>query len=99
MELEKAIDRLPHAAIEYALRARKAPEGYVQLVMDTYRNSRKLVQTSVGPTDDFPARVGVHQGSCLSPLIFVTVLDVISQGIGGSAPWTMQRADDLMIAA
>ena len=29
------------------------------------------VQTSDGDTDDFPIRIGLHQGSALSPYIFV----------------------------
>ena len=43
--------------------------------------------------------MGVHQGSKLSPLLFVTVLDALSEEIRRDLPWEMLYADDLVICA
>ena len=40
--------------------------------------------------------VGLHQGSALSPLLFITVMDVISDEIGRGPPHAMLFADDLV---
>ncbi|VDO63399.1 unnamed protein product [Heligmosomoides polygyrus] len=42
--------------------------------------------------------VGVHQGSALSPLLFVVVMDAISRDLQTAAPWTLLYADDVMLA-
>ena len=42
-------------------------------------------------------KVGLHQGSALSQLIFITVMDVISDEIGRGPPHAMLLADDLVI--
>ncbi|VDO85254.1 unnamed protein product [Heligmosomoides polygyrus] len=47
---------------------------------------------------EFPIFVGVHQGSALSPLLFVVVMDAISRDLQRPAPWTLLYADDVMLA-
>ena len=39
----------------------------------------------------------IHQGSALSPLLFITVIDVISQEVGRGPPHAMLFADDLVL--
>ena len=41
--------------------------------------------------------VGVHQGSDLSPLLFITVLDTIAKGLIVPAPFTLIYADDIVL--
>src|SRR6218665_2966613 len=50
-----------------------------------------------GTTGGFEIRVGVHQGSCLSPLLFIIVMDAVSEHIGREVPWDMLYADDLAL--
>ena len=42
-------------------------------------------------------KVGLHQGSALSPLLFITVMDVISKEVGRGTPHAMLFADDLVL--
>ena len=44
-------------------------------------------------------KVGVHQGSVLSPLLFTIVLEALTQHFGGGLPWELLYADDLVIIA
>ena len=43
--------------------------------------------------------VGVHQGSVLSPLIFIIVLEALSRDFRVGVPWELFFADDLVIIA
>ena len=50
-------------------------------------------------SDEFPINVGVHQGSALSPLLFITILDEISRDCRKGDPWELLYADDLVLTA
>ena len=41
--------------------------------------------------------MGLHQGSALSPLLFVIIIDVITEEIDEGTPWAMLFADDLVL--
>ena len=43
--------------------------------------------------------MGVHQGSVLSPLLFIIVLEALSREFRTGCPWELLYADDLMISA
>ena len=47
------------------------PEEYIQIVQDMYRSSMTQVVTQKDETEYFPIEVGLHQGSALSPLLFI----------------------------
>ena len=44
-------------------------------------------------------KVGVHQGSVLSPLLFIIVLEAMSREFRCGVPWEDLYADDLVIIA
>ena len=44
-------------------------------------------------------KVGVHQGSLLSPLLFIIVLEALSDEFPASVPWEDLYADELVIIA
>ena len=50
-------------------------------------------------SDEFGVKVGVHQGSVLSPLLFVIVLEALSCEFRTGTPWELLYADDLVISA
>ena len=99
VDLEKAFDRVPRRAIEWALRRQKVPERLVKAVMDLYVDSRSRVKTAAGTSETFHIRVGVHQGSTLSPLLFITVMEEATRLARGDGPWELLYADDLVLTA
>ncbi len=49
-------------------------ERLIKLVMALYENSTSKVKAPVGISEEFSIRVGVHQGSALSSLLFIVVM-------------------------
>ena len=76
-----AYDRVPRQEVWRCLRAQGVPEKYVRLVKDTYEDGRTQVKTSIGVTGKITVRVGLHQGSSLSPYLFDITLDMMGRGI------------------
>ena len=99
VDLEKAFDRIPRDLIWWCLRKKGVPEEYVQIVQDMYRSCKTQVVTQKGETEYFPIEVGLHQGSALSPLLFIIIMDVLTENIEKDAPWAMMFADDLVLCA
>ncbi|EYC04267.1 hypothetical protein Y032_0089g2316 [Ancylostoma ceylanicum] len=99
LDLEKAFDRVPHEAIWYALRWHGVPEELIEWVRILYADPRSRVQAAAGTSAEFPISVGVHQGSALSPLLFILVMDAITRDLQRPAPWTLLYADDVMLAS
>src|SRR6218665_3574284 len=98
--MEKAFDRVPREVVYWSLRKRGVSEKIVRLVrsMYTYIDAKTAVRIGTCITGGFEIRVGVHQGSCLSPLLFIIVMDAVSEHIGREVPWDMLYADDLALA-
>lgn len=55
------------------------------------------VRACDGETNNFPIKIGLHQGSALSPYIFTLVMDEITKDIQGNIPWCMLLADDMVL--
>ena len=55
------------------------------MIQDMYDGCSTSVRPLIGSTESFEVKVGLHQGSPLSPLSFITVMDVISQEVGRRA--------------
>uniref|UniRef100_A0A1B0CS40 Putative rna-directed dna polymerase from mobile element jockey-like diaphorina citri n=1 Tax=Lutzomyia longipalpis TaxID=7200 RepID=A0A1B0CS40_LUTLO len=97
IDLEKAFDRVPRKLIWDALRGRAVPESYVRVVKEMYRGVTTQVRSQCGTSDKFEVRVGVHQGSALSPLLFNIVMDYLTSEVQTQAPWTLLYADDVVL--
>ena len=82
VDLEKAYDQVPRELIWWCLRKKGVPEGYVTIIQDMYNDCETLVSTRTGDTEYFHVGVGLHQGSALSPLLFIQTLDVLQADIG-----------------
>ena len=76
VDLEMAFDRVPRKVIWWALRKLGVEEWTVRLVQGMYANAQSRVGD--GYSEQFEVKVGVHQGSVLSPLLFIIVLEALS---------------------
>ena len=61
-------------------------EKYVRMMQEMYRNAYTRVRSSVGETEGFEVKVGLHQRSALSHFIFNIVIDVITQDLRETVP-------------
>ena len=99
IDLEKAFDRVPRDVIWWAMRKLGINEWLVRLVQSIYKDVRSRVRVGSGYSEEFGVKVGVHQGSVLSPLLFIIVLEALSREFRTGCPWELLYADDLMISA
>ncbi|KAK3549019.1 hypothetical protein QTP70_025091, partial [Hemibagrus guttatus] len=99
VDLEKAYDRVPREELWYCMRKSGVAEKYVRVVQDMYERSRTVVRCAVGQTEEFKVKVGLHQGSALSPFLFAIVMDQLSEEVRQESPWTMMFADDIVICS
>ena len=61
-------------------------------------DSLTLVSTTVGETEEIEIKVGLHQGSALSPLLLFIIMGVITEDIEKETPWAMLFADDIALS-
>ena len=99
VDLEKAFDRVPRKVIWWAMRKLGIEEWIVRFVQAMYKNTRSRVRVNNTYSDEFGVKVGVYQGSVLSPLLFVIVLEALSCESRTGTPWELLYADDLVISA
>ena len=97
VDLEKTYDRVPRELIWNSLRRKGVPEAYINIIRDMYAGCKTSIMTSAGKTKEIEIEVGLHQGSAISPLLFVIIIDVITEEIGEGTPWAMLFADDLVL--
>ena len=64
-----------------------------------YSNARSRAHVGEGYSEGFEVKVGVHQGSVLSPLLFIIVLEAFFRKFPCGVPWEDLYADDLVIIA
>ena len=62
-------------------------------------NARSRVRAGSEYSEEFEVGVGVHQGSVLSPLLFIIMLEALSRDFRVGVPWELFFADDLVIIA
>ena len=67
--------------------------------MCLYAGAKTAAQTDDGLSEWFDVKVGLHQGSALSPLLFIIVMLVVSREIRGGLPLELLYADDLVLLA
>ena len=99
VDLEKAFDRVSRELIHWSLRNQEVPEECISMVKAMYEDATTLFKCKDGLSESFEMKVGVHQGSKLSPVLFVMVLDALSEETRRGLPWEMLYVDDLVICA
>ena len=69
---------------------------YIDIIKDMY-DVLVNVRTCGDITSDFSITIGLHQGSSLSPFLFVIVMDELTRAIQDEIPWCMLFADDIVL--
>ena len=69
------------------------------LVQSMFMDVRSRVRVGDGYSEEFGVGVGVHQGSVLSPLLFIIVLEALSREFRTGCPWELLYADELLNSA
>ena len=98
VDLEKAFDGVPREVVRWALRKPGVDEWLIRTVMALYTGDCAIVRTDAGLSESFEVKVGLHQGSVLSPLLFAAVMDVVSCE-ARSGPSELLYVNDLVIMA
>ena len=78
LDLEKAYDRVPRELVYWCIRKRGILGKLVRIVTASYENLITRVRIPFDDTQKFEIKVGLHQGSALSPLLFILVLDTLT---------------------
>ena len=99
VDLEKAFDRVPRRVLEFAMRKRGIPEAMVRAVMNLYEGAKTRVRVGLELSEEFEVKVGVHQRSTLSPLLFAFVVDAITESVRNGLMSEMLYADDLVLTS
>ncbi len=99
VDLEKAFDRVPRKVLWWAMRKLGIEEWIVRLVQAMYNGAKSRVRINNTYSETFGVKVGVHQGSILSPLLFIIVLEAMSCEFRTGCPLELLYADDLVITA
>ena len=99
VDLEKAFDRVPREVVWWALRCLGVDEWIVSVIKAMYEDATTTVRVNGRESKAFSVRVGVHQGSVLSLLLFIIVLEALSREFREGLPMELLYADDLVLVA
>ena len=76
------------------------PDAEARMVEVMYERTKGRVVVGSGLSEEFPVTIGLRQGSALSPLLFIMVMELISRKINTKDVLRkMVYADDLAIIA
>ena len=79
VDIKKAFDRVLRKVMELTMRKKGLSKVMVQAAMSLYDGAKTRVRVGSAYLEEFDGKVGVHQGSALSPLLFAIVVDVITK--------------------
>ena len=101
VDLEKAFDTVPREMVMATLRWMGVLEAEVRMVEGTYEKTIARVVVGEGASEEFEVKIGLRQGSVLSPLLFIAVLDIISRKtvVKDATKKLLYTDDDLTLVA
>jgi len=79
VDLEKAFNSVPREVLWWALRQLFVDEWLVTVIQCMYDSAATAIKVNGGLSKEFLVKVGVHQGSVLSPLLFIIVMEAMTQ--------------------
>ena len=93
----ESLRQVPREELWYCMRKLGIAKKYLRLVQDMYEKSETAMSCAVGTTESFKVKVGLHQGSALSPFLFAMIMDRLTDEVRREPPWTLRFADDIVI--
>jgi len=99
VDLEKAFERVMTEVMRWAMCKLGVEEWLVSAVMPMYTGAKTVVRTAYGNINCFEVKIGMHQGSALSPLLFVVVMKALSREFRVALSWELLYADVLVVTA
>ena len=100
VDLEKAFDTVSREMVMATLGWLGVPEAEVRMVEATYEQTNGRVLIGAGMSEQFSVNIGLRQGSALSPLLFIVVMELISRKVSmKDASRKLVYAEDLAIVA
>ena len=97
IHLEKARDRVPRKVPWWASSSLWFLEWAVRVIQGMYSNARSRLWVNGQYSEKFSLGVGAHQGSGLSPLLFILVLKALTRKFCTGVMWEVLCDDDLML--
>ena len=91
--------RVKDKKVSWAMRKLGVEESLVSAVMSMYTGAKTVVTRVYANSKSFEVKVGMHQGSALSPLLFAIVMEAISREFRVALPWEQLYADVLAVIA
>ena len=95
VDLDNDFDWVPREVIHFPLRRKGVPEYLVDQVVSLYKGCKVAVSVDGELSSSFSVKVGVHQGSTLSPLLFVMVMDFLREDVRDGSLMELLYAGDL----
>ena len=90
---------MPRKVLWWASSSLGVKEWAVQVIQAMYSKAQSHVWVNGQCSEEFNVGVGVHQGSVLSPLLFILVLEAMLREFHTGAPWELLYTDDLVFIA
>ena len=78
-------------------KVKNVPEKYIRIVQYIYRGCKTVVRSAAGESNSFGVEVGLHQGSALSPYLFLLLIDVSTEDVRKDVTGSMMFADDIVL--
>ena len=75
VDLEKAYDTILREMVMVTPRWMEVPKAQVRLVEGMYKGTKGRVLVGPGMSEEFSVNIGLRQGSALSPLMFIMVME------------------------
>ena len=94
VDLKKAFARVPREVICFALRQRGVPEYLVNGVLSLYKGCKTAASVDRELSSLFSVKVGAHEGSALISLLFIIVMDVLTEDARDGSLMELLYADD-----
>ncbi|KAI0209613.1 hypothetical protein LSAT2_005623 [Lamellibrachia satsuma] len=80
VDLEKAYDTVPREMMMATVRWMGVPEAEAKMVEAMFERTKGRVVVGSGLSEEFPINIGLRQGSALSPLLFIMVMEAQHEG-------------------